>query len=83
MELGAMLDGSENGCRGPIEPKLFTYLRYDPQLTRKGLDEIRLKSVSPEDVLPMDSVDHIEDLQRVGRQYAKLNVDEKHFDGFI
>ena len=36
-EVGDMI-----GKRGPVQPKLFTYLRYNAELTRAGLDELGL-----------------------------------------
>jgi hypothetical protein len=68
---------------GPVEPKLFTYMRYNAELTRAGLTALGLPQVVPEHVQEMDSVDHIEELQQVGRAVAQKKVDRAHFAGFL
>ena len=67
---------------GPVSPKLFTYLRYNAELTRTGLDLLDLPDVNPKDVQKLDSVENIADLQRVGRTVAKHKVKAYHFDRF-
>lgn len=62
-------------------PKLFTYLRYDPDVTPAGLRELGLGDIDPTVVQVMDSVEHIADIQRVGSTYATKVVIE-HFKGF-
>jgi hypothetical protein len=52
-------------------PKKFTYVRYNPQLTRAGLNALGLADIAPEDVQPLDSPRHLPELQRVGRAYAQ------------
>lgn len=69
------------GARGPVHPKLFTYLRFNAELTRSGLDRLGLKDIRPEDVQQLDSVEHIAELQRVGRAVAE-KIRPEHFAGF-
>jgi len=70
------------GAKGPVGPsKLFTYVRYNAELTREGLDALGLPDIKPEDVQQLDSVAHIPELQRVGQAVA-LNVKPEHFAGF-
>jgi uncharacterized protein len=71
----------ENG-KGPISPKLFTYMRYNADLTRNGLDTLGLQHIEPESVQQMDSIEHIPELQEVGRAVAR-EVDIAHFAGFL
>lgn len=71
----------ENG-EGPVNPKLFTYMRYNAELTREGLDALGLPRVEPHSVQKMDSVDHIPELREVGRAGAE-DVDIAHFAGFL
>jgi patatin-like phospholipase/acyl hydrolase len=84
---GGMLDREvwdmkgDNG-QGPVSPKLFTYLRYNAELTREGLDALGLSHIEPRNVQQMDSVDHITELQEVGRAVAK-QVNLEHFAGFL
>ncbi|MGH9874768.1 MAG: patatin-like phospholipase family protein [Pyrinomonadaceae bacterium] len=68
--------------QGPVGPKLFTYMRYNADVSREGLDALGLKHIEPSNVQQMDSVDHITELQEVGRTVAKqVNID--HFAGFL
>ncbi len=76
-EVGDMI-----GKFGPQNPKLFTYVRYNAELSRAGLDSFDLEDVNPEDVQKLDSIEHIEDLQRVGRAVAQKKVSGEHFAGF-
>lgn len=67
--------------KGPVSPKLFTYMRYNADLSRAGLDALGLPHIEPRNVQKLDSVDHITELQEVGRAVAReINID--HFAGF-
>lgn len=68
---------------GPMQPKLFTYVRYNAELTRRGLGALGLGDVIPEHVQQMDSIEHIGDLRKVGEAVAAANVKAAHFTGFI
>lgn len=70
------------GAHGPVVPKLFTYLRYNADLSRDGLDASGLPHIEPRNVQQMDSIDHITELQQVGREVAK-QVDISHFVRFL
>ncbi|MEO1374575.1 MAG: patatin-like phospholipase family protein [Cyanobacteria bacterium J06635_10] len=71
------------GNQGPLESKLFTYLRYDVELTDKGLDKLGLKGkVNPKDVEKMDSVKHMNKLTLIGQELAK-KVKPEHFENFV
>ena len=62
LEIGDMI-----GKRGPVSSRLFTYLRYNAELTRPGLDRLGLPKIDPGNVQQLDSVEFIEDLQKVGQ----------------
>ncbi|TAN77005.1 MAG: patatin, partial [Gallionella sp.] len=48
------------GAKGPVGPgKLFTYVRYNAELTEKGLKALGLANIKPADVQRLDSVEHI------------------------
>lgn len=82
---GDALDGEVgdlHGARGPVEPKLFTYLRYDATLTRAGLDALGLPGVRPEHIQPIDAVAHVHEMRRVGEAFAR-QVSREHFAGFL
>lgn len=70
------------GAAGPAKPKLFTYLRYNTELTRPALDDLGLPDVDPKSVQMLDSVEHIDDLERVGSAVAR-KVRAQHFAGFL
>jgi hypothetical protein len=83
---GAALDreiGDLIGVATMLEPRMFTYLRYNAELTRQGLTALGLSGINPQDVQRLDSVAHIGDLQRVGMKAAQTCVDRRHFDGFL
>jgi patatin-like phospholipase/acyl hydrolase len=65
----------------PNVPKLFTYVRYNAELSREGLDALGLKQIEPAHVQQMDSVDHLAEMQEVGRAVAR-KVEAEHFAGF-
>lgn len=76
-ELGDLRDG-----RGPLDQRLFTYVRYNADLSRAGLDELGLPDIDPQSAQRMDSVEHIGDLQRIGMSLAR-DVEAAHFQGFL
>jgi hypothetical protein len=84
---GAEIDREVLDLKGDIGPgslpgKHFTYLRYNADLSRKGLDTLQLPHIKPENVQQMDSVDYIAQLQEVGKAVAR-DVDVAHFEGFL
>jgi hypothetical protein len=68
--------------KGPLQAKLFTYMRYNAELTREGLDAVGLSHIKPENVQRLDSVEHIAELQEVGRAVAQKKVKKEDFAGF-
>jgi uncharacterized protein len=68
---------------GPVRPKLFTYMRYNAELTRSGLDALGLGHINPGDVQQMDSTGHIRELREVGEAVAARKVRKDHFGGFL
>ncbi len=80
-ELGDMVGGATPNFTGA---KQFAYLRYDPDVSQAGLDELGLADIKAADVQTLDSIDHIPDIQRVGVAYGKRYVNVKeHLRGFI
>jgi patatin-like phospholipase/acyl hydrolase len=76
-ELGDMI-----GSKGPVSPKLFTYLRYDADVSREGLDKLNLPKVDPDHVQLMDSTKHIDEIQTVGKALGNIKVKPEHFASF-
>jgi hypothetical protein len=82
---GTSLDrevGDLIGADGPIAPRLFTYARYNAELTRASLDGLGLETIDPVNVQQLDSVAHVRDLHRVGEAVAGRVV-PGHFAGFF
>jgi patatin-like phospholipase/acyl hydrolase len=71
------------GKQGPVTPKLFTYLRYNAELTSQGLAALGLSTIQPEEVQKIDSVENINDLQRIGRVAAQQKVKIADFATFL
>lgn len=81
---GAELDrevGDLIGAQGPVTPKLYTYLRYNAELTQEWLGEHGLGHIDPQHVQALDSTKYIGELQEVGRKVAQ-QVQAQHFTGF-
>ena len=84
--VGDQLDrevGDLIGKKGPVSPKLFTYMRYNAELSEKGLADLGLSIIRPKDVQQLDSVEHIGELQRVGQAVAMRKVKSEYFKGFM
>lgn len=81
-EFGDMMMPSD-GDPNWTGPKLFTYMRYDPDVTQAGLNALDLNKIDATHVQVMDSVDYIADIQKVGSSYAAKHVSIDHFKGFI
>jgi uncharacterized protein len=83
-EIGSMIEGqaTTEGFRGPVDPKLFTYVRYNAELSKQGLARLGLAEIEPEHVQKLDSVKYKAELQRVGVAVAKSTVKAQHFAGF-
>ena len=64
---------------GSVPEKLFSYLRYTPDLSREGLNNLGLHSVKPSEVQKMDSIDGMEAMREVGRALAEQAVKPEHF----
>ena len=76
-EVGDLVD-----VANPAGPKAFTYVRYDLELTREGLDELGLRHIDPLDVQPLDKVSSLPQLCEVGRTAAQRQVQPAHFSSF-
>lgn len=77
LEVGHLMQGE-----GLLKDRLFSYVRYNAELSRRGLDDLGLDEVVPEEVQKLDSVEHIADLRRVGQAVAR-DVTPQHFAGFL
>jgi patatin-like phospholipase len=69
------------GNRAPLSDKLFTYARYNVDLSRQGLDRLGLNGIDEKAVQPFD-IEHLDDLQTVGKTAASRCVSPEDFAGF-
>ena len=67
----------------PVQPKLFTYLRYNAELSPKGLADLGVGHIAPEHVQQLDSVQHIGELRQVGSAVAAKHLRAADFAGFL
>ncbi len=77
MEVGDMC-----GAAGPAMPKLFTYVRYNCELTRRVWMNLGLPDVQPDDVQMLDSVDHVGRSAADWQSACRRQVKESHFARF-
>lgn len=77
-ELGDLI-----GSSGPLaaKDKLFTYVRYNVELSATGLAKLGCHDVVPEAVQKLDAVESIPQLRKVGREAARA-VLPAHFAAF-
>ena len=77
-ELGDLI-----GSAGPLaaKDKLFTYVRYNAELSEAGLAKLGCQDVLPADVQRLDAVEAIPQLRKVGREAARA-VLPAHFAAF-
>src|SRR5260370_16092882 len=67
------------GSTGPLQlgEKLFTYVRYNAELTRAGLDGLGCPDIEPRTVQKLDSIDGIPDLRPVGSRVAETKLQQQ------
>jgi patatin-like phospholipase/acyl hydrolase len=81
-EFGSMVVANQNEPNW-TGPKLFSYLRYDPNVSQAGLNALGLADIDARTVQVLDSVEHIQAIQRVGASYAREQIQLSHFAGFL
>ena len=74
--------GDLTGAGLPLDKKLFTYVRYNVDLTREGLDALGLAGVDDKSVQRLDGIDHIADLRAIGEAAARRDVDAIDYRAF-
>ena len=77
MELGDLIN-----TNGPVSDKLFTYVRYNTDLTRQGLESLGISDIDPAVLWAMDNTRNLDELNRVGTTAADCRVSIEHFAGF-
>jgi hypothetical protein len=74
------LIGEQGG--GTLSPKLFSYARYDVQLSQRGLESIGVLGIHVSKIAGIDSIGAMNDLRRIGEATAE-KVRIEHFKGFL
>lgn len=75
--------GNLIGSKGPADPaRMFTYVRYNASLTGEGLSDLDLGAINPKHVQSLDSIEHMKELQDIGRKVAEKRVDPAVFRPF-
>jgi patatin-like phospholipase/acyl hydrolase len=69
------------GNVAPLADKLFSYMRYDVDLSRQGLDALGLNRIDEKSVQPFDAA-HLDELQTVGKTAASKCISVDDFAGF-
>ena len=74
--------GDMKAQKGPADSKLFTYMRFNAELSDKGLQDLGVTGIRPETVQSLDSIDHIDELRRIGQAVAQAHLRSSLFAGF-
>lgn len=82
-EIGDMCSTQGSLCGGPAKEKLFTYVRYNAELTHDGLEKLGVGHIAPEDVQKLDSTAGLDNLKQIGEAVGSLHVKPKHFEKFV
>ena len=88
-ELGDMIPRQPDPLTGTLVPletdcgRQFLYARYNPDVSRNGLDALGLNKIDPDHVQALDQIEYINEMQCVGRKYAETFVDMKPFQRFV
>lgn len=76
--------GDMVGAATSTGTKQFAYVRYDPDVSQTGLNELGLGHIKAADVQTLDSIDFIPQIQEVGVAYAGAHVKTAvHLRGFL
>lgn len=70
--------GNLIGARGPANPKLFTYLRYDASLTSEDSGVMGCGDLDPASVSPPDDATNMVVLRHLGKALARERIQKEH-----
>jgi len=88
-EIGDMIPRRPDPLKGDVIPleedrgRQFLYARYNPDVSREGLDALGLNEIDPDHVQALDQIEYIKEMQSVGRAYAAKFVDMTPFRRFV
>ncbi len=72
---------AEHADARPRDTPLFSYVRYNADISASGLRRVSLERIDPKKVARLDAYESLEDLAAIGRKAAE-QVKREHFDGF-
>ena len=81
-EVGDLIPREDGGALLPLSRDLgraFLYARYDAELTARGLKALGCGDLDPVAVSALDSVQHMDDLERIGRAVSEHHLDLSAF----
>ncbi len=84
-EVGDLIPKDDGGKLIPLSKDLgrsFRYARYNAELNFDGLRKMGLGDINPKKVSKLDSVDALDDLERVGKKLAE-EVTFEHFGSVV
>ncbi|WP_374172683.1 patatin-like phospholipase family protein [Flavobacterium tructae] len=62
----------------------FSYVRYNADLTSRGLEKMGFGHIDSNEIGKMDSVENMRDLKEIGIKTGELQIDvKKHFEKFL
>jgi hypothetical protein len=88
-EIGDMIPRQGDPLKGSAVPlekdcgRQFLYARYNPDVSRDGLDALGLNKIDPDHVQALDQIQYISEMQSVGREYAARFVDMTPFQRLV
>lgn len=74
---------SKGGDSNWTGEELFSYVRYDPDVTKKGLEELGLEHIKPKSIQELDAINSMKEIQKVGKSYAEKYVNLSHLGSFV
>lgn len=80
---GDMLGAAACGVDGVVSPKLFTYVRYNCELSADGMADLGLSRIDHTKVQQLDSIAHLDELMEIGQRVGQISVKPSHFDHFV
>jgi predicted acylesterase/phospholipase RssA len=80
LEVGSLMGDDGEGA---VSPKLFTYVRYDVELTPSGLKSVGLEAIDLSKIRGLDSIRGAKELRLIGEATADKKVRKEHFAGFL
>jgi len=89
LELGDMIPRKGDPLNGTAVPldedcgRQFLYARYNPDISRNGLDALGFAKIDSEQIQALDQIEHIDEMQAVGQAYAGKFVDMAPFKRFV